>query len=106
MKKQTKLEMYKVFNTKLEEVINLVHVYEDLSSRTYGAIKSKVDLSEIKTLKELDLFEMMITANNYTLTNLYFHDLISIDNYHIADNASDILYILIGARRAELELGL
>lgn len=106
MKKETKLEMYKLFDSKLEEITNLVNMYEDLSSHTYKEIKLKVDLSEIKTLKELDLFEMMITANNYTLCNLFFHGLISINKYHIADKVSDIFYVLIGGRRAELKLGL
>lgn len=106
MKKKDRLKMRSIFNCKLEEIINLMFIYPNLSRCGYEAIKSKVDLSEIETLKELDLLELMTSANSSTAINLYFHDLISIDNYRIADKVSDVLNILIGGRRAELKLGL
>lgn len=106
MKKKTKLKMSRVFNRKIEEITNLVNVYNNISNRSYVEIKLKVDLSEIETLQELDLFELMVSANSCTVLNLYFHNFISMENYHIADSISDILNILIGGRRAELKLGL
>ena len=106
MTKKTHNKMEKLFTTKLNELLNLVSVYDDLSERRYCEIKLKINLEEIKTLSELELFEFMITTFSATTLELYFNEMLTVENYRQNRRLVDILYVLIGGREVELKNGL
>ena len=105
MTKKTHNKMEKLFTTKLNELINLDSVY-DLFERRYCEIKLKINLEEIKTINELELFELMIDTYSATTLNLYFNDMLTVENYRQNNRIIDILYTLIGGREVELKNGL
>lgn len=106
MTKKTHNKMEKLFTRKLNELLNLVSVYDDLSERRYCEIKLKINLEEIRTLSALELFELMVDTFSATTLELYFNDMLTVENYRQNRRIVDVLYILIGGREVELKNGL
>lgn len=99
-------EIRELAYNKVNEAICLVSVEGDLIKCTYSEVKSKMNLDEISSLNNLDLFSEFISCYADSIMNLFFHDLITAKNSRIADNAITVLNILIGGMRAELKNGL
>ena len=106
MTKKTHNKMEKLFTRKLNELLNLVSVYDDLSERRYCEIKLKINLEEIRTLSALELFELMVDTFSATTLELYFNDMLTVENYRQNRRIVDVLYVLIGGREVELKNGL
>ena len=99
-------EIREIAFKKVNEAQCLVSVEGDLIKCSYSELKLKMNLDEISSMSNLEIFSEFVSCYADSIMNLYFHDLLSVQNTRVADNAIVVLNILIGGCRAEFENGL